>query len=304
MILAPLNDVDCLGQLTSFARELSSSTLIRSVAAHLGTREMVVAWLRSLPQSDDFGDEHVRYIQCDVVQRARLLPDDPNCVERSMGAMMLLEALDPDTPRALATIDRPLRHTGLVEYARDGHWHAVDLFPRRNAQRNFDWGSFGETVLHGTHDYVGKPILKFYLGDTGGQLADKLGEQEDRLGPAKQPQKKPSPSPAVAKRGVEQPKPAAQPASAGNGSQPAATSFLVGKLGGGAGAQSKQQSIPFWGGGTNGEEKKDTRGARAAAEDDGSAGRSGRAVQAAAGGDRDPHDPGAEAQRFWRSLVR
>ncbi len=83
-----------------------------------------------------------------------------------MGAMMLLEALDPKTQRALATIDKPLRHTGLVEIGSDGHWHAVDLFPRRNGQRNFDWASFGQSVLHGTHQYVGKPILKFYLGDT------------------------------------------------------------------------------------------------------------------------------------------
>ncbi len=79
--------------------------------------------------------------------------------------------IDPRTPRAMATIDRPLRHTGLVEQRRD-HWIAVDLFPRRNAARNFNWGEFGKDVLQGVHSYVGKPVLSFY--GLGG-VADQLG---------------------------------------------------------------------------------------------------------------------------------
>ena len=115
MIVEPINDADCLGQLTTFARELAPSTLVRLVANRLRTREAVIRWLQSLPQADDHGDEQVRFIMCDVPQRTRLFPDDPNCVERSFGALMLLEVIDPTTPRALATVDKPLRHTGLVE---------------------------------------------------------------------------------------------------------------------------------------------------------------------------------------------
>ena len=128
--------------------------MIQLVARRLGSREAVIKWFQSLPQADDDGHEHVRYISCDVPQRTRLLPDDPNCVERALGALMLLEAIDGQTPRALASIERPLRHTGVVEKHGE-HWFAVDLFPRRN----FDWGSLGKDVLQGVHTYVGKPVL-------------------------------------------------------------------------------------------------------------------------------------------------
>jgi hypothetical protein len=77
VILDAINDTECLGQLTAFARELAPSTLVRTVAAHLRTREAVIEWFQSLPQADDFGDEHVRVIQCNVPQRARLFPTIP-----------------------------------------------------------------------------------------------------------------------------------------------------------------------------------------------------------------------------------
>jgi hypothetical protein len=297
VILDPINDTDCLGQLTVFARELAPSTLVRAVAQHLATREAVIKWLQSLPQADDFGDEHVRVIQCDVPQRARLFPDDPNCVERSLGALMLLEIIDPKTPRALATVDKPLRHTGLVEKS-GAHWHAVDLFPRRNASRNFDWGSFGKAALHGTHNYVGKPILKFYLGDTGGKVADALGEQEGKLiGDKKQPEKKAAPPPSGTQRPSEQPK-QAQPAA--QQAQPAATGFDFTKL---LGAGAKQgQAIPVGGGGSDGQKEKVPRSAGLAAFD-GTAGARARG-ETATGGDRDSYGARQIAQRFWRSLGR
>lgn len=294
MILDPINDQECLDQLTTFARELAPSTLIRSVAAHLGSREAVIQWLQSLPQADDFGDEHVRFIQCDVPQRARLLPDDPNCVERSVGAMMLLEVVDPKTPRALATVEKPLRHTGLVEKY-GTRWRAVDLFPRRNARRNFRWDEFGKDVLQGTHRYVGKPILNFYLGDAGGSAADAIGEQEDKwIGRDKQKQteKKNAPPPARTQREQPQRQPAAQqtrPASRADVARPA-----------GAGAN-QAQAIPVGGGGQNGEKEKGPGGARPAAFD-GNAGA--EAGEADPGSDRDSYDEGAEAQRFWWTLGR
>ena len=295
MIVDPVNDTDCLGQLTLFARELAPSTLIRSVASHLRTREQVILWLRSLPQSDDFGDESVRVIQCDVPQRARLLPDDPNCVERAMGALMLLEAIDPRTMRALATVDKPLRHTGLVEHLSDGHWHAVDLFPRRNGQRNFDWGKFGGDVLKGAHSYIGKPVLKFYLGDTGGRIADSLGDQEAKLvgNDKKQPSEKQLAPPAA------QPRPIAD-GGQGNSVDFGSLASVVQRLG--AGARPTQQPNPVGGGGNNAQETASTRGAGAARSE--ITDRDHARADAAARGDHDSHDAGTETQRFWRSLIR
>jgi hypothetical protein len=298
VIVDPINDTDCLGQLTVFARELAPSTLVQLVAKRLGTRETVILWLQSLPQADDIGDERVRFIQCDVPQRTRLFPDDPNCVERSFGALMLLEVIDPKTPRALATVDKPLRHTGLVEQY-GGHWHAVDLFPRRNASRNFQWGD----LLTGTHQYVGKPILKFYLGDSGGKVADALGEQEDKLvgqDKKKQPEKKPAPPPAGAQRPVAQPKPPQpkpQPAAPAASAQPARFDFT--RLFG-AGANQGQAS-PVGGGGNDAEKEKVPRGAGSAAVGGGADRDS---AQAADRDGRGPYDARAQAQRFWRSLGR
>ena len=169
MIVAPVNDVECLAQLTTIARELASTTLVQTVARHLGSREAVIRWIQAKPQADDDGREAIRYITCDVPQRVRLLADDPNCVERATDALLLLESLErmkltSSAARALATVDRPARHTGLVEKHGE-HWYAVDLFPRRNASgRNFDW----KDILQGAHSYVGKPILQFYgLGSVG-----------------------------------------------------------------------------------------------------------------------------------------
>src|ERR1700742_2359144 len=92
-------------------RSRAGAVAVRSdVAAHLSSREAVIEWLQSLPQEDDVGDEKVRVIQCDVPQRVRLFPDDPNCVERSLAALLLLEVVAPKTTRALATIEKPMRH--------------------------------------------------------------------------------------------------------------------------------------------------------------------------------------------------
>jgi hypothetical protein len=287
VILDPINDTECLDQLTMIARELAPTTLIRSVATHLGSREAVIRWLQSLPQANDDGDEHVRFIQCDVPQRTRLLPDDPNCVERSMAALMLLEVIDPKTLRALATVERPLRHTGLVERC-GTRWRAVDLFPRRNTRNAINVGEFGKAALQGTHQYVGKPILKFYLGDTGGQVADAIGSQENQwIGrdKKKQSEKKNTPPSAVAQQPSapvqQQPVAAAQSVSAAR---------LVG-----AGAN-QAQSAPAGGGGKNAQETKGASGPSVAAGDGAAASGSG---QAADGDGGDSYDEGEAQERRW-----
>jgi len=283
VILDPVNDVDCLGQLTTIARELSSTTLIRTVATHLGTRDNVIRWLQSKPQADDDGKELVQFIKCDVPQRVRLLAEDPNCVERATDAMMLLEALEKmgmtyAVGRALGTVNQPVRHTGLVE-KRGSHWYAVDLFPRRNGGRNFDWSSFGVGALKGVHQYVGKPILKFY---GLGSVADTIGEQEDKLGP-KPAQKKAAPPSRPATQ---------QPAATGGGSGADAITKLIGK--GGNGNAEKETRKPELGGASKG----------AAGGGGGFASAFGSLTRSAAGGDRDSHDEGAQAERFrdWWGL--
>ena len=279
MILDPVNDVECLGQLTTIARELASTTLIRTVAQHLGTRENVIRWLQSKPQTDDDGKELVRFIACDVPQRVRLLADDPNCVERATDAMMLLEALERmggthALGRALGTVDHPVRHTGLLE-KRGTHWYAVDLFPRRNGGRNFDWSTFGVGALQGVHRYVGKPILQFY---GLGRVADTIGEQEDKLGP-KPPQKKGAPP--------SRPK-TQQPAAtdSGTGASSTAVGFILRK--GGKGNAETETRKPESGGASQG----------AAGGVGGFASALGGVTGAAKGGHRNSHDAGAQAQRF------
>ena len=295
MILDPINDEDCLGQLTKIARETAPTTLIMMVAKRLGSREAIIRWLQSLPQADDTGTEQVRFIQCDVPQRTRLLPDDPNCVERSVGALMLLEVVDPTTPRALATVDKPLRHTGLVEKYGD-HWRAVDLFPRRNVARNFDWGELGKDVLQGVHRYVGKPLLGAY--GLGG-AADTLGEQEDKwIGrDKKKPPEKKGPPPPNGKQPDpkrEQPRPDQQK----TGGQSDYASYLTSFLGAGA---KKSQSTADGGGGKNAEKAKSQSPAGSPAGDR-TAGRAPAQARNRDGGDS--HDADTETRRFWWFLGR
>lgn len=192
MIVAPTNDEACLGQLTQIARELAQTTLIRTVAERLGSPSAVQMWLQSLPQTDDDGSEAVRSITCDVPQRVRLLPDDPNCFERSLAALALLEVVEPRTMRMLVTAEKPARHTGIVEWRR-GAWVALDLFPRRN----INWRRLGGNVLEGireVHHYVGKPVMTFY--GLGG-VADLLDQKGAQLAGAKVEKKQTPPTGAA-----------------------------------------------------------------------------------------------------------
>lgn len=133
MILDPINDGECLGQLVRIAREQARTSTAYNLAARLRTTDGVVRWLQSLPQRDDDGRETLQVIQCDVPQRVRLFPSDPNCFERTLAALVLLEVIDPKTPRVAVTIEKPLRHTALAELV-GGQWRVVDLFPRRNGK--------------------------------------------------------------------------------------------------------------------------------------------------------------------------
>jgi hypothetical protein len=229
VILDPTTDRECLGKLTKIAREEARTTKAYNLAASLRTKKGVIKWLQNKPQRDDDGTEMDQVIQCDVAQRARWAPDDPNCFERALAAIVLFEILDPKSQYVLVSVDHPLRHTGLVERRgpRD-EWEPIDVFPRRNSTaaypalgvaagelyatfRNFDWGNFGKDVLQGVHSYVGKPLLSAYglggVADTLGNVEDKAIGREKKPTPQQQPQQQQQP----AQQRPPQQQPAPQP---------------------------------------------------------------------------------------------
>lgn len=215
MIGEPINDWQCLDQVTHSARSLYLSDDALRNARRLGSRKSVIEWIQDKPQTDDTGQEDTQYIQCDVAQRLRLFAPDPNCIERARDAMILLESLEylvlaAPADRALATIEVPARgrtprelHTGLVE-KRGKHWYAVDLFPRRRlAQRNASWTDQGIDSVRFAHSNIGKPALQYVFGKSvGGTAADVVGSGENALfglvSKRRPPTKQPAP-PALAR---------------------------------------------------------------------------------------------------------
>lgn len=139
MIVDPVLDVRCLSRLTAIARHEIRNPLvaeyverIRALARRRGisVKDATILWLQELPQTDDDGSESVRAIACSPDQRTRLFPDDPNCFERALAALILLESIDPTWQYTLASIDDPLRHTGLLQRPGAAYeWEPVDLFP-------------------------------------------------------------------------------------------------------------------------------------------------------------------------------
>lgn len=138
MIAAPLNDQDCLGRLTEVAAAGQSRAELRDLAARFRSTAALAAWIRELPQRDDHGDPaDGPRVDCEVTQRARLLAEDPNCVERSILYLAAAELIDPEPVRQLATIETPSgRHTFPVE---NGEPVVLDAGLSRNGLRAGVW---------------------------------------------------------------------------------------------------------------------------------------------------------------------
>ena len=138
MIGPPLNDRECLERLTLYAVHGQMRPDLRQLAGRFGTVDELAAWIRSLPQRDDYGDPaDGPRIVCDVAQRVRLVADDPNCVERSLLYMAVAEQLDSRPTRQLATIETPNgRHTFPIE---DGEPVLLEPKLTRNALRAGVW---------------------------------------------------------------------------------------------------------------------------------------------------------------------
>jgi hypothetical protein len=113
MLWWPLNDHECLAHVTLYVAENVYRPNVVALATRFRTTTDLVEWLRSLPQRNDDGDtSDGPRLQCDVSQRARIAPNDPNCFERSLTYLLLAEHINPWALRQLATIDTKLgRHT-------------------------------------------------------------------------------------------------------------------------------------------------------------------------------------------------
>lgn len=180
MIVDPQRDRQCLDQATAKARELSRTPWVRRLARRLGTRRRVIDYIRSRPQADDDGTSS-QFIACDVPQRARFdgpdAPEDPNCFERAILFVAIMEVIEPRVLRMLDTIERPHRHTRVLEWNGDA-WVEVNLFPY---PRNIDWGDLAKQAIPLIHDNVGKPLLQTFIPVYGGTIADKIGDEENSL---------------------------------------------------------------------------------------------------------------------------
>jgi hypothetical protein len=135
VIAEPLNDLECLSQMTQVARDGTTRADMKGLAARFDTTKALAAWIRSLPQRDDGGDAaDGPRVACDVSQRARLAPGDPNCVERGILYLAAAELIDARPVRQLATIDinARVRHTFPLE---DGEPVVLDPTVPRNALR-------------------------------------------------------------------------------------------------------------------------------------------------------------------------
>jgi hypothetical protein len=130
MLWTPVNDHECLGQLTAYvAGELGRADL-RELAGHFAGTADVVLWIRTLRQRNDAGElgEGPKLL-CDVPQRVRLPAPDPNCVERALLYCALAEHIEPAPRRQLVTIETDRgRHTLPLEEGR-----AVLLDPEETA---------------------------------------------------------------------------------------------------------------------------------------------------------------------------
>jgi hypothetical protein len=191
VIVAPLNDRQCLDLVTTKAREWSRSKFAENEAARFRSTAELAESIRAEPQLDDDGKSHGAVtLHCDYNVRVREDPRNPNCVERAAWYLAAAERIDPTLERALITVNvtldgKRLRHTNVVERPRGtGEWLPVHLEPEPLGPRNSggDGADIAATVLGVVHP-IGKQVIvglgTVYGGSQGGQTA---GQVADALG--------------------------------------------------------------------------------------------------------------------------
>lgn len=114
------NDLTCLSAISEVMVDLveQRDPLLIEVAQKYPTTQALAAWIRSLPQRDDFGTpgDGPKVVACEPVQRLRIPAPDPNCVERAALYLGAAELIDPYPVRQLATLDFDWgRHTFPIE---------------------------------------------------------------------------------------------------------------------------------------------------------------------------------------------
>jgi hypothetical protein len=114
------NDLTCLSAISQVMVDLVErcDPLLAELAQKYPTTAELAAWIRSLPQRDDYGTpgDGPKVEACEPVQRLRIPAPDPNCVERGALYLGVAELIDPWPVRQLATLDFEWgRHTFPLE---------------------------------------------------------------------------------------------------------------------------------------------------------------------------------------------
>jgi hypothetical protein len=114
------NDLTCLSAISEIMVDLVErrDPLIVEIAQQFQTTEALAAWIRMLPQRDDYGTpgDGPKVEACVPVQRLRIPAPDPNCVERAALYLAAAELIDASPVRQLATLDFEWgRHTFPLE---------------------------------------------------------------------------------------------------------------------------------------------------------------------------------------------
>ncbi len=140
MIGRPVNDRGCLALLDARARKLARTPAARAIGRAAESLRNVVALIRAKPQHREAIPKGAPTIACDVSQPVRFWAPDPDCVERTLDFMVMVEVIEPRMLVRAVTIDLPPlgRHTMPLV----GAGHPVNLSPL--TRRGIDWGEIGK----------------------------------------------------------------------------------------------------------------------------------------------------------------
>ena len=126
----PLNDEQCLGLMQKEVPRYARLPRVRAQARQFSSLYEVARYIQNMRQRDDLGDpEDGPRLACNVTQRLRFAPSDPNCFERTLLYLALAEILDPRGTRSSASLVMDNGwHTFPVEF-RNGVPEVVVLDP-------------------------------------------------------------------------------------------------------------------------------------------------------------------------------
>jgi len=94
-VMRPLNDRECLSLLHKEAKRLRKLAHVRAFAQRFQNVGQLIRYIRRLKQRDDLGElwDGPR-LACQISQRARFAPNDPNCFERTLLFLTLAPLID------------------------------------------------------------------------------------------------------------------------------------------------------------------------------------------------------------------